>query len=588
LRLRVYIFGFLLLLMVPICRGFGLEQQIHIIKDGSTDYRIVVASNAASIEVFAAQELQGYIMQMSNIFLPMDRRIAPVMEKRILVGSGVINRLGIEVDRDYLGRDGFVIKTIGGNIILAGGRPRGTLYSVYTFLQMLGCRWLAPGILGEVIPQSLAITIDHIDHLERPSLKYRGFTSLITANGEGAQWVDWMCKNRMNYIMIPISNYADFKRILGGEVGRREMDVGVSFDNSTLDGESKLADRVLNFITENQEVDIVVLELPKADASADQYAVSVSEALKVIHEQLPRKSVSLMTNGGNVSAIGKNARDEDSLSYFEPVSRCYRHSLSDEECEINIPIKSHLEEQLKAQKRVHIYEHYMGSYSQNSLPFPILHSIASDLKYFHKSTRLEGVVSQCEIGNWGSYALNYYVFARMAWNAGDDLDGIVEDYCEKYYGSASAPMKKYFAGLEDTVTRMEHLNYIDPPYLILSLLDEKSLADLGMELQNAGSLANGAMDFDRIRKTQLSLEHAKLLWYTLNHYSRAIQFQEAEKNKEAQEYFQKAVETGEGLITFLFKNVDEGVFIIPESYIFDYLEPLIMDARIRKEQLEAE
>jgi len=573
LRLRVYIFGFLLLLMAPICRGFGLEQQIHLIKDGSTDYRIVVAPNAASIEEFAAQELQGYIMQMSNVFLPMDRRIAPVVEKRILVGSGVIDRLGIAVDRDYLRRDGFVIKTIDGNIILAGGRPRGTLYSVYTFLQMLGCRWLAPGILGEVIPQSLAITIDHIDHLERPGLKYRGFTSLIAANGEGAQWIDWMCKNRMNYIMIPISNYADFKRILGGEVRRRNMDVGVSFDSSTLAGESKLADRLLNFITENKEVDIVVLELPEADASAEQYAVSVSEALKVIHEQFPRKSVSLMTNGGNVSAIGKNVRDEDFLSYFEPVSRCYRHSLSDEECEINIPIKSHIEEQLKAHKRVHIYEHYMGSYSQNSLPFPILHSIASDLKYFHKSTGLEGVVSQCEIGNWGSYALNYYVFARMAWNAGDDLDGIVDDYCEKYYGSASGPMKKYFAGLEDTVTRMEH---------------EKSLAALGMELQNAEGLANGAMDFDRIRKTQLSLEHAKLLWYTLNHYSRAIQFQEAEKNKEAQEYFQKAVETGEGLITFLFKNVDEGVFIIPESYIFDYLEPLIMDARIRKEQLETE
>ena len=583
MRLRAYIFGVLLLLLMPVYQGFG---EIHLIEDGSTDYRVVVAPNATSIEVFAAQELQGYIMQMSNVFLPMDRRIGQVVEKRILVGGGAIDRLGIAVDKDYLGRDGFIIKTIGGNIILAGGRPRGTLYSVYTFLQMLGCRWLAPGILGEVIPQSLAITIDHIDHLERPSLRYRGFTSLIATNGEGAQWIDWMCKNRMNYILIPISNYANFKRILGGEVRRRNMDVGVSFDSSTLGGEVKLADRMLSFITKNQEVDIVVLELPEADA--DQYKVSVSEALKAIREQFPRKSVSLMTNGGNASAIGKNVRDGDFLSYFEPAPRCYRHSLSDEECEINIPIKSHLEEQLKAQKGVHIYEHYMGSYSQNSLPFPILHSIASDLKYFHRSTGLEGVVSQCEIGNWGSYALNYYVFARMAWNAGDDLGVIVDDYCEKYYGSASAPMKKYFAGLEDTVTRMEHFSYIDPPHLILSLLDEKSLAALGMELQNAGGLANGAMDFDRIRKTQLSLEHARLLWYTLSHYSRAIQFQEAEKSMEAQEYFQKAVETGEELITFLFKNVDEGVFIIPESYIFDYLEPLIMDARIRKEQLGAE
>jgi hypothetical protein len=229
----------------------------------------------------------------------------------------------------------------------------------------------------------------------------------------------------------------------------------------------------------------------------------------------------------------------------------------------------------------------MGSYSQNSLPFPILHAIASDIRYFHSLTALDGIVSQCEPGNWGTYGLNYYVFARMAWNADNDLGNIVDDYCEKYYGSASAPMEKYFARLEDAMAEMEHMGYIDPPYLILELLDEKSLADLEMDIKDAENLASGAMDFDRIRKTQLSLDHAKLLWHTLNYYSKAIQFQEAEKNKEARDYFQKAAETGEEMITFLFKNAEEGVFIIPESYIFDYLEPLILDARVRKDQLDA-
>jgi hypothetical protein len=346
-------------------------------------------------------------------------------------------------------------------------------------------------------------------------------------------------------------------------------------------------ERVLNFINQNKEVDIVVLDLPEASLSDESDAESVAEVSKTVHMKFPGKSVSLMTTGEEMSASGGNVQDENSLSYFEPVSRCYRHSLNDEKCEINTVIKSHLDEQLKTHKKVHIYEHYMGSYSQNSLPFPILHAIASDIRYFHNLTAVDGVVSQCELGNWGTYGLNYYVFARMAWNADNDLGNIVDDYCEKYYGSASAPMEKYFARLEDAMAGMEHLGYIDPPYLILELLDEKSLADLEMDIKDAENLASGAMDFDRIRKTQLSLDHAKFLWHTLNYYSKAIQFQEAEKNMEAQDYFQKAAETGEEMITFLFKNAEEGVFIIPESYIFDYLEPLILDARVRKDQLDA-
>jgi len=582
LILRIYIFGFLLLLATPVWGGFGLEGQIHLIEDGRTDYRIIVEPSAASIEMFAARELQGYVMQVSGVFLPLDRQAAPTTGKRIIVGSGAIDSLGLEVDRNYLDRDGFVIRTVGDRLILAGGRPRGTLYGVYTFLQMLGCRWLAPGILGEVIPQSLEIAMDQLDLLERPDLKYRGFTSLITTNGEGTQWLDWMGKNRMNYVMIPLSNYADFKRILGGEVRKRDMDLGVIFDGLTIEDESKLADGVLKFIAKNREVDIVVLQLPEADSSDGQCAESVAEVADMVRDQFPGKFISLLTTGA------ENISDGNFLPYFAPANRCYRHSLSDERCEINAKIRGNLEEQLKSHQRVHVYEHYMGSYSQNSLPFPILHAIASDIKYFHESAALEGVVSQCEVGNWGAYGLNYYLFARMAWNADDNLDDVVSDYCDKYYGSAGEPMKKYFTRLEDAAAGMEHLGYIDPPHLILELLDEKSLTDLEMELYSAVDLANDAMDFDRIRKTQLSLEHANLLWHTLNYYFRAIQFQEAENNESAMGYFQKAAEAGEETITFLFKNVDEGVFIIPESYIFEYLEPLILDARVRKDQIESQ
>jgi len=230
----------------------------------------------------------------------------------------------------------------------------------------------------------------------------------------------------------------------------------------------------------------------------------------------------------------------------------------------------------------------MGSYSQNSLPFPILHTIASDLEYFKKLNGLDGVISQCEPGNWGSYGLNYYVFAKMAWNVHNDLGRIVDDYCEKYYGPGSGPMKEYFATLEDAMTGTEHFRYVDPPLSILELLDESSLAKMDEEIQKAAGLARDAMTFDRLRKTELSLNHAELLWTMLNHYTQGIKCQEAEESDKAIAHFQQTANLGEKLVTFLFQNIEEDVYIIPEGYIFDYLEPLIADARERQDSLEVE
>ena len=46
---------------------------------------------------------------------------------------------------DSLDKEAWVIRTSGKNLILSGGRQRGTLYAVYTLLEKhFGCHWLDP------------------------------------------------------------------------------------------------------------------------------------------------------------------------------------------------------------------------------------------------------------------------------------------------------------------------------------------------------------------------------------------------------------------------------------------------------------
>lgn len=592
---------FLILTMGVLWYAEGSEGQIRLVEEGSTDYRIMVGPGATLTEEFAAQELQGYLTQMSGAFLPMDRGNARSAGKHVLVGKGAITKLGIGVNEGYLGPDGFVIKTIGDKIILAGGSPRGTLYSVYAFLEMLGCRWIAPGIIGEVIPQAPNIVIEPVERFEQPGVKYRGFTSLIPAIHEGAQWIDWMSKNRMNYLMIPFSSYEDFKRILGSEVEKRGLYTGVSFEGFKLEDDQQsqseveanpaqkkaLTERVLEFISNNPEVDIIAISVDVLEP----YVESFAEIRKAICGQYPNGSTLLMMRDDTILDISYPICDTQfsaSSTMRQTSRRCYRHSLGDDQCEINMGIKKYLEEHLKTLGIAHIYEYYMGTLDQNSLLFPILHTIASDIGYLGSLSGIDGVISQCEPGNWGTYGLNYYVFARMAWDTDADLGFIVDDYCNKYYGSASRPMKRYFARLEDAMAAMEHFSYINPPHLILNLLSEDLLNELDLAIQNAESLASDVIIFDRIRKVRLSLDHTKLLWHTLYDYFRGNELVKAGNFQEAKEYYQGSIDTCEELIAFLFQNIDEGIFVVSESYIFDYLEALMADARHRKEMSEEE
>ncbi len=177
MKVRMFALWVLTLMIGCVWQAAASDEQIQLIRDGITDYKIMLGPGASPIEEFAAQELQGYVMQVTNVFLPMAPRNAPARGRLVLVGGRAAAKLGLEIDSSSLGTDGFVIKTIDDKLVLAGGGPRGTLYSVYAFLETLGCRWLAPGILGEVIPRRASIVVPFIDHSERPDIIYRGFTN---------------------------------------------------------------------------------------------------------------------------------------------------------------------------------------------------------------------------------------------------------------------------------------------------------------------------------------------------------------------------------------------------------------------------
>ena len=106
---------------------------------------IVVPAGAIESEAHAAEELQQFLHKAGGPVLPIVHD-AQRPRRHVFIGAGEAMHAGAAgFDVSAFGREDFRIVVRDGNIAIAGGRPRGTLYGVYTFLEdYLGVRFLTP------------------------------------------------------------------------------------------------------------------------------------------------------------------------------------------------------------------------------------------------------------------------------------------------------------------------------------------------------------------------------------------------------------------------------------------------------------
>ena len=132
-------------------RALSAEDLLTIARDGKAQYTIVRAEQATELEEKAFAELSDFLGGVVGASFPSVAESTLARKRKcIYVGwTKFAARHGIEAAR--LGEEEWVIRCVGENLLLTGGRPRGTLYAVYEFLeQQVGCHWLARDT--EIVP----------------------------------------------------------------------------------------------------------------------------------------------------------------------------------------------------------------------------------------------------------------------------------------------------------------------------------------------------------------------------------------------------------------------------------------------------
>lgn len=145
-----------------------------IARGGEAALAIVVAGEPTTPERFAAEELATHLQQVTG------GRFSTVPESELPAGAPAIyvghTRFAAAqgIDAAALGPEEWLLRAVGGSLVLTGGRPRGTLYAVYELLDReVGVAWLTETLT--LLPKRPDLALDRLDRRGAPAFGFERY-----------------------------------------------------------------------------------------------------------------------------------------------------------------------------------------------------------------------------------------------------------------------------------------------------------------------------------------------------------------------------------------------------------------------------
>ncbi|MFX0101382.1 MAG: DUF4838 domain-containing protein [Candidatus Hodarchaeota archaeon] len=456
---------------------------------------VVLPINHSPSQDYAADELIRYIDESTGVKLKKLVQDGDLPPNCIILGNHPkIKQARPEISVESLGDEGFWLDSTGDQLIIAGSDVRGTLYGVYTFLEeVLGIKFLYPEIdnVPKVSPDT---TIPDISRKSLPDFGYRVITYL---DGMDPEWTPTQ-KINLNpfaepemggsykfsttkmthtfYKLIPPGKYyKDHPEYFSLVNGERLQALGQPC--LTHPDVIKIAtDTVLEWFKE--EPDIMTVGIVQNDWTG----YCECEKCKAVDKGNPARSLIKFCKH-IADEVKKEWPDKfiHTIAYTyteEPpmdmkgeipdnmiVVLCnmypYRSNRPMDKDPMNKSYFDHLLGWLEIAPHVFVW-HYFVDFTHYFLPYPIWKTMHADLKKY-KEVGVEGVLLQAGIG-LGLYQefqeLKMWVFHKLMWDTNLDLNTLIKEFIDAYYGKAAPVVQNYvdaIMALEDKEDVCLHL-----------------------------------------------------------------------------------------------------------------------------------
>ena len=523
-------------------------KPLFLAKQGQSSYSILISQDASPSERRAAAELQKFVEEMTGARLPILTDEKKASGDLVLVGdSKRVRDLGLDIASQNLGAEGFTLRTVGRQLIIAGGKQRGTMYGVYTFLDKLGCRWFTPDV--SVIPKTPALVVNPLDETHKPAFEYREpfFAEAMDK--------DWAARNRVNGSFLPLDastggkvSYHPFVHSFNALLPPKEYFREHPEYYSLVDGKRRGGDVLAQLCLTNSDVLRITIQTVQKwieqYPEASIFSVSQNDTLnwcecencrRVEEEEGGAHSGPILRFVNAVAEeIAKTHPDKliDTLAYLYseapplnvrphpnvrirlcPIGACNGQPY--DRCVHNRYFTDHLHGWAKITNQLYIW-HYVTNFRHFLLPYPNFDELAADVPMYKKN----GVVGifmegDAEKGGGAENAeLRSYVLARLLWNPETNVDATVNEFMAAFYGKSAKAMRAYF-DLQHRQVRLspqgEGRHFWISSQPSAPYLSKEFLADATKVLGDVQIAADDDTVRRRVRKARLSIDYVKLM-----------------------------------------------------------------------------
>ncbi|HOX57360.1 MAG TPA: DUF4838 domain-containing protein [Candidatus Paceibacterota bacterium] len=484
------------LMLVP---AVPARAAFSIAKGGKAQCVIVQQPGATIAESNAVRELTGTLEKITGATFEVQTAAdGSAPERAIIVGPGVAARaLFPEVALDKLGAEELAMKVKGNRLLLAGGRPRGTVYAVNRFLQeQCGARWWMPWAAS--IPARRSLRVPDLDVRYRPPFEYRepfwyaGFEPQWKvrngANGEnrripaelgGCILYKGFCHTF--YPLVPpdkhFAAHPEWYSLIKGK--RTHEHAQLCLSNPEL--RDFVVSRVKEWLREAPEAQIISV------TQNDCHGACECASCTAIDEAQGSPSGSMLAFVNYVAE-----RIEPEFPHVAVDTFAYQYTrkppktiqprpnvivrLCSIECNFREPLDhasnaaflADLEGWSKICRRLYVWD-YTTDFSHYVLPHPNWFVLGANVRLF-EAYNVKGLFEQGAYQGYGSEMaeLRGWVLAQLLWNPRQDERALIKEFLEGYYGKrAGGLLGRYLVLMHDASKGFNLRCYLgnDPPHL---------------------------------------------------------------------------------------------------------------------------
>ncbi|MCL5282421.1 MAG: DUF4838 domain-containing protein [Planctomycetes bacterium] len=454
-------------------------SAVTISQDGQAKAVIVIAPDAPAPAQHAAKELAAFLGQITGATFEQAGQQKPGTPC-IFVGPAAAKLADEQFSAEGLGAEGVVIKTVGDNLILAGGQPRGTLYAVYTFLEeQLGCRWWSS--TESTIPKKPTLNLEWINIRYVPPLEYRSAFWFDAFDG------DWAARNKCNgqshrlsdeqggrhiyegfvhtfYPLIPPQKYfAEHPQWFSEINGKRTTErAQLCLTNEEMRKElvKNLKERLRNnpaatiaSVSQNdwhgncQCKDCAAIE--KEEGSPAGLMLRFVNAVAAdIEPEFPHVAISTLAYQYTRKPPAITKPRHNVIVQLCSIECSFCKPLADER---NKAFRDDIIGWSKISDRLYIWD-YTTNFRHYVLPHPNLRVLGPNVKFF-VDHNVKGIFEQGAYQSYGSEMaeLRAWVLAKLLWDPTRDGEAFTNQFIEGYYGPAAPEIKAYLKITHDAV-----------------------------------------------------------------------------------------------------------------------------------------